>query len=174
MVSVSVTGIDVSTTKQSSTSGVTARVISKHRLAYPSGASGTAIINAESGIPTKHYVGSLDEHLYFKVADSNNTNYEGGVDVYFYDSPEHYLHHRYSRMRYASKTENEKKQKNEMLLNCSDQLVHWTLVDAQGNAVDNKFNAYMVPHINPQATTTWVSRRSSRIAEINAMVEDDN
>jgi hypothetical protein len=75
-------------------------------------------------------------------------------------------------MRYSSKTENEKKQKNEMLLNSNDRLVHWTLVDAQGNAVDNKFNAFMVPHINPQAISKWVARRSSRIADINAMVED--
>lgn len=150
--------------------------------AYASNKSGQFIVNAETGAVTSHRVGSLNENLYFKVADAAHRNSTGDADIYFYDSPEHYVRHRFGRMRYKIRTESmarmkyDRQRKDEMLLNSDDQLVHWNLVDNNGAATEDINKAYMVPFVNPSFMTRWTARKAEYLNNlvVDSSVSDDN
>ena len=141
-------------------------VTGRNRSGYASNNYGSLIVNAETGISTSHSVGSLDEYLYYKIIHDGN--------VYFYDSPEQYLRHRFSRMRYRPKNNYDKMRKDEMLENKKNTLVHWSLVDAQGQSVEkkDKHNAYMSPFVNAELTSRWVARRAEHISKLNINSND--
>ena len=172
-VSVSNPGASGSTPSQNDGSS---RPFDGRRTAYPSNVTGNRIVNAETGVSTDYRVGSLDEYLFFKVADSTRRNSNGDADIYFYDSPENYLRHRFSRMRYndkrkrGSKTrdKHEKARKDEMLTNPENALIHWDLVDSRGAPTDNASRAYMQPRINPAYSAKWTARRAQRVGQVNA------
>ena len=142
---------------------------SRNRNSYPSNTYGEFIVNAETGIQTTHTVGSSDEYLYYKVVSDGN--------MYFYDSPEHYVRHRFTRMRYRSKNRQafkyEKIRKDEMLENRSNTLIHWSLVDSNGQNTEDKNHAFMIPHVNTQLTAPWVSRRAQHIANRKNVTTED-
>lgn len=146
-------------------------------IAHASNKTGQFIINAETGVPTIHRVGSLNENLYFKVADAAHRNSTGDADIYFYDSPEHYVRHRFGRMRYKIRTDSkarmmyDRQRKDEMLLNSDNQLVHWSLVDNNGAATEDVNKAYMVPYVNPAYMSRWTARRSEHMSNV---IVDDN
>jgi len=149
--------------------------------AYHSNTTGHRIVNAETGVPTVYRVGSLDEELFFKVADATNRNSTGDSSNYFYDSPEHYVRHRFSRMRYSVKSKSgsakrdqlEKERRDEMLENRDDSVVHWTLVDSRGNPTEDKSRAYMQPQVNPAFSARWHSKRANRVAQIALLTVDE-
>lgn len=144
------------------------------RTSYHSNVTGHRIVNAETGVPTAYRVGSLDEDLFFKVADATNRNSTGDSDNYFYDSPEHYVRHRFSRMRYSVKSKSgsakrdqlEKERRDEMLENRDDAVIHWSLVDSRGVATEDKSRAYMQPQVNPAFSARWHSKRANRVAQL--------
>ena len=169
---VSVSGLDDTdtTTKQST--------IGRNRTGYASNSYGHNIVNAVSGIETEHTVGSKNEHLYYKVMSDGN--------VYFYDSPEQYLRHRFSKMKYRPRNIYDKMRKDDMLENRRNVLIHWALVDAQGqnitiNENDSEKNinkiknsAFMSPYINMEMTTRWISRRTECISSKVTSTANDN
>ena len=170
-VSVSNTGASGSTPNDGSS-----RPFDGRRSAYPSNMTGNFIVNAETGVSTNYRVGSLDEYLFFKVADSTHRNSNGDSDIYFYDSPENYLRHRFSRMRYNAKSKrgsktrdkHEKARKDEMLSNPENAMIHWDLVDSRGAPTDNAARAYMQPRVNPAYSAKWTARRAQRVGQVNA------
>jgi hypothetical protein len=137
---------------------------------YPSNRPGQYIVNAETGIATTHRVGSMNENLYFKVANATQRNSTGDADIYFYDSPEHYVRHRFGRMRYRIRSDSkirimhDKQRKDEMLMNSENELVHWSLVDSNGAATEDTNKAFMVPFVNPTYMTRWTARKSEQLA----------
>lgn len=149
------------------------------RNAYPSNVTGNRIVNAETGVSTNYRVGSLDECLFFKVADATHRNSNGDSDNYFYDSPENYLRHRFSRVRYNTKSKrgsktrekHEKAMKDEMLSNPENEMIHWDLVDSRGAPTDNVSRAYMQPRINPAYSARWTARRAQHIGQVNAAAD---
>lgn len=58
---------------------------------YASGQTGNYIRNAQTGIYTKDMVGSKSEDLYFKITMGNSIHL-------FYDSPEQYERHQYTKL----------------------------------------------------------------------------
>lgn len=148
---------------------------------YPSNYSGRRIYNAETGIPTEHYVGSSDELLYWKVADASRRNETGDSDVFFYDSPEQYLRHRYRAMKYFRPNENVRRweHRREMVKD-SDSMILWSLVTRTGEKAEEfidskKTGIMMVPRINPAYVTRWQTRKSqylSSLAGTRAMETD--
>ena len=173
-VSVSNAGATSSTPKHT---GVPSAQFGNGKVAYHSNTTGHRIVNAETGVPTAYRVGSLDEHLFFKVTDATHRNSNGDSDIYFYDSPEHYLRHRFARMRYktnskrgsARRDEYEKARKDEMLSNPENAMIHWDLVDSRGAPTDNVSRAYMQPRINPAYLTKWIARRAKRVGQVDAV-----
>jgi hypothetical protein len=153
------------------------RQYESRRSAYPSNVTGNRIVNAETGVATDYRVGSLDEYLFFKVADSTHRNSNGDSDIYFYDSPENYLRHRFSRVRYNAKSKRgsntrdnyEKARKDEMLSNPGNAMVHWDLVDSRGAPTDNASRAYMQPRINPAYSAKWTARRAQRVGQVSTV-----
>lgn len=144
------------------------------KTTYTSNLTGQYIVNAETGIATTYKVGTMNENLYFKVADATHRNSTGDANIYFYDSPEHYVRHRFSRMRYRIRSDSKTKmmydrqRKDEMLLNQDNQLIHWSLVDNNGSPTDTNNNkAYMVPFVNPSYMLRWTTRRNEQLNRIN-------
>lgn len=184
MVAVSVSakgqGQDSGASRPSYSSLPSRRVAGTDKLAYYSNHAGQRIINAETGIPTDYRVGSLDENLFYKIADATQRNSTGDADIYFYESPEHYVRHRFSRIRYnvrsksgsAKRDQLEKERKNEMLENRDDQLIHWSLVDSRGAPTEDTSRAYMQPRVNPLFSTRWAARRAERVAQLTT-VDDE-
>ena len=178
-VSVSVTNAAVGVPTHS---GMPSREIpGSNRLAYYSNNPGQRIVNAETGIPTEYRVGSADENLFFKVADATRRNESGDADIYFYESPDHYLRHRYSRIRYNAKSksgsvkrdQNEKARKDDMLANRDTEMIHWSLVDARGAPTEDASRAFMVPRINPAFAAKWVARRAERVRMTESVCDDE-
>ena len=56
---------------------------------YKSGGMNTPIINAVTGMQTRHVVGSVNESLYFKVRDTVNSI----GNTFYYESPDSYERH---------------------------------------------------------------------------------
>lgn len=139
---------------------------------YPSNISGRMIYNAETGVPTKHYVGSRDELLYWKVADASRRNETGDSDVFFYDSPEQYVRHRYKPMKYYRPDENVRRwESRRQMVRDSESMVLWSLVtrtgeDAQEFIDSKKTGILMVPRINPSCLSMWQSRKTKYLAEL--------
>lgn len=163
------------------TGGLTVRKMhGSNKVAYPSNLTGQLIINAETGVPTKHRVGSSDEALYYKVADATNRNNTGDADIYFYDSPEHYIRHRFSRMKYRVKFDNPKRskhdkmRKDELLANSEKQIIHWSLVDIQGVATDDINKAFMIPRVNPAYLARWNDNKRMYMAQCLDDSENDD
>lgn len=176
-VSVSNTGVSVPSPTHS---GMPSRQIGgSGKLAYYSNTSGHRIVNAETGVPTEYRVGSLDEHLFFKVADATRRNPQGDADIYFYDSPEHYLRHRFSRIRYksssgsAKRDEHDKARKDEMLANVDSAMIHWSLVDSRGAPVEDTTRAFMQPRINPAFSAKWTARRAEHISRTTTVTDEE-
>ena len=144
---------------------------------YPSNRSGQFIVNAETGAVTPHRVGSLNENLYFKVADAAHRNSTGDADIYFYESPEHYVRHRFGRMRYRIKTDSrsrmmyDRRRKDEMLMNDERHIVHWSLVDNNGAVTEDTNKAYMMPFVNPAFAMRWSARKAE---QMRSGQDDDN
>jgi len=155
---------------------MSSRQFGNGKVGYHSNTTGHRIVNAETGTSTEYRVGSLDEYLFFKVTDSTRRNSNGDSDIYFYDSPENYLRHRFSRMRYSDKSKrgsktrdkHEKARKDEMLSNPETAMIHWDLVDSRGAPTDNTSRAYMQPRINPAYSAKWTARRAHRVGQVNA------
>jgi hypothetical protein len=177
-VSVSNAGASGSTPTQN---GTASKSFDRRGNAYPSNITGNRIVNAETGVTTDYRVGSLDEYLFFKVADSTRRNSNGDADIYFYDSPEHYLRHRFSRVRYSTKSRSgsakreklDKERKDELLTNAENAMVHWDLVDSRGAPVDNFARAYMQPRINPAYQAMWTARRANRLNLLTVIGDDE-
>lgn len=62
---------------------------------YGSGDTGTKIRNAVTGSKTPYLVGSLNEELFFKVADATGNGGRKDSLILFYDSPEQYENHQF-------------------------------------------------------------------------------
>ena len=62
---------------------------------YGSGDTGTKIRNAVTGSKTPYLVGSLNEELFFKVADATGNGCRKESLILFYDSPEQYENHQF-------------------------------------------------------------------------------
>lgn len=157
------------------------------KTAYPSNTSGARIVNAETGTVTPFRVGSLDEDLFFKIADATKRNACGDADIFFYDSPDHYVRHRFSRIRYNMRSSRgsdqsaasfkrriamDKQRKDYMLENHDNETVHWTLVDSHGSPTDDYTRAYMQPHANPLVVNHWSSKKAHRAAQLSAVSLD--
>lgn len=157
-------------------SGMPCRLIpGTNTAAYYSNVTGQRIVNAETGIPSDYRVGSLDENLFFKVADATHRNNTGDADIYFYDSPDHYLRHRFSRVRYNVRSKSgskkrdqlDKERKDDMLENRENEMIHWSLVDSKGSPTDDVTRAYMQPRINSHFAARWAARRAERVAQLS-------
>ena len=136
---------------------------------YASNLMGRRIVNAETGVPTSHHVGSIHENIYFKVADASRRNETGDSDVFFYDSPDQYVRHRFKRIRYYKQGESNfgKMRKEQMLDESSDGngVVQWSLMTAGGEDGSEyrntkKRDVYMVPRLNQKFANEWYSKRS--------------
>lgn len=145
---------------------------SNSRRGYPSNISGHRIFNAETGSPTDHYVGSKDEMLYWKVADASRRNETGDSDVFFYDSPDQYVRHRYKPMKYFRPNENVKRwERRREMVRDNDSMVLWSLVtrtgeDAQEFIDSKKTGILMVPRINPTCVSRWQNNKSEYLASL--------
>ena len=145
---------------------------SSSKRGYPSNVNGRRIYNAETGIPTEHYVGSRDELLYWKVADASRRNETGDSDVFFYDSPEQYVRHRYKPMKYFRPNENVKRwESRREMVRDRESMVLWSLVtrtgeDAQEFIDSKKTGILMVPRINPSCVSRWQNRKSEYLATL--------
>jgi len=147
---------------------------------YPSNISGRRIYNAETGIPTEHFVGSRDEKLYWKVADASRRNETGDSDVFFYDSPEQYVRHRYRPMKYFRPNENVRRwESRREMVRDTESMVLWSLVtrtgeDAQEFIDSKKTGILMVPRINPACVTRWQTSKSDYLASLAGTREMDS
>lgn len=180
-VTLSVTNTPQQQSYAPSYSALPCKVISgTNKVAYYSNYPGQRIVNAEAGVCTNYRVGSLDENLFFKVADTTRRNAMGDADTFFYDSPEQYLNHRFSRIRYNTKSKNgnmkrnqmDKARKDYMLENRENEMIHWSLVDVRGAPTDDTSRAYMKPYINPGYLARWTARKAERVAHLNASFND--
>jgi hypothetical protein len=80
---------------------------------YVSGDTGNKIRNAITGYRSCYKVGSVDEHIFFKVKMVNGECRKGtGYGSLFYDSPEQFEKHQFSILKQEVKDEWYKKQKN--------------------------------------------------------------
>jgi hypothetical protein len=145
---------------------------SSNKRGYPSNVSGRRIINAETGVPTDHFVGSRDELLYWKVADGSRRNDTGDSDVFFYDSPEQYVRHRFRPMKYYRPNENVRRwEARRDMVRDSESMVLWSLVTRTGENAEEfidskKTGILMVPRINPACVSGWQVTKSNYMASV--------
>jgi len=134
--------------------------------------SGRHIYNAETGVPTEHYVGTSDEHLYWKVSGASHRGEMGDSNVFFYDSPEQYLRHRFRAMKYFRPNENIRRWENRReMVKDSDSMILWSLVTKTGEKADDfidskKSGIMMVPRVNPVYVTRWHAKRSEYLSSL--------
>lgn len=142
---------------------------------YVSNLYGQRIVNAETGYPTEHYVGSREEYQYFKVCDSSQSNEFNESNVFYYDSPEQYVRHRFRPMKFCVHGEHPRvrERKRQMVRDNDMNLVQWELVDSKTgeDAMDmletNKMGLVMRPRANKRIVAQWHSRKGEYLASIS-------
>ncbi len=78
-------------------------------VSYGSGGIGSKIRNAVTGSSYNFLVGSSDEDLFFKVIDSTGRNKRRDPLMLYYDTPEQYENHRFTKVSVESKSRWNKK-----------------------------------------------------------------